>query len=141
VCIKCVPSGTPAATGNVTHVVKVTASATNQTPWTWGGSNSHQEAAGQTWYLLPHFAGVFAGEGNAACPCPTGGALSALYVDCEVAPGGSETITVTLRVNGADSALTAQVSGSGKTAHDLSHSVTINAGDRVCWKVVASGGA
>lgn len=66
------------------------------------------------------------------------GTIDSLYVDLGTAPGRGETMSVTLRLNGADTALTVTISGTAKTGSDTSHSVAVVAGDVVGWKVVAS---
>lgn len=53
--------------------------------------------------------------------------------------GASDTLTVTLRVNGASSALTCQIGSSGTACSDTTHSVAVNAGDLVDVIFAATG--
>jgi hypothetical protein len=47
-------------------------------------------------------------------------------------------VTFTIRVNGADTALTVTITAGGTTAVDSTHSVVVNAGDQVSLKSVTS---
>lgn len=53
--------------------------------------------------------------------------------------GASDTLTVTLRVNGASSALTCQIGSSGTSCSDTTHSVAVVAGDLVDVIFAATG--
>lgn len=70
---------------------------------------------------------------------PATGKLRNLYALAGVAPSGG-TAAVTVRVNGADTAITCTVADGGTTAQDTTHSVNVNAGDQVSIKVVCSAG-
>ncbi len=66
--------------------------------------------------------------------------ISRLYIENYAWPfGAAETATVTLRVNGANTALTATATGNIGKASDLTHSVIIAKGDRLDWSVLCSG--
>lgn len=71
-------------------------------------------------------------------PWPYKAVFSNLYALNRTAPGLTQTTIYTLRVNGADTALTCTVSGTGQTANDTTHSVAVAAGDKVDIKVVNS---
>lgn len=66
------------------------------------------------------------------------GVIENLFAEVTTAPGTGETVTITLRLNGADTALTCTISGTGTTASDTTHTVTVAAGDSVCYKTVTS---
>lgn len=53
-------------------------------------------------------------------------------------PGVGNTITLTARVNGADSALTAQITNGNSSAYDSTHQVSVVAGDRIAFKCATS---
>lgn len=84
--------------------------------------------------------GVSATENQRQGIIATGGTINNLYVQQQTAPGAGTTRTYTLRVNGADTALTCTVSGTGTTASDTTHSVSVSAGDSVCLGVTETGG-
>jgi hypothetical protein len=65
--------------------------------------------------------------------------ISKLYIENYASPfGAAETTAVTLRVNGADTALTATMTGGTGKASNLVNSVAIAAGDRLDWSVTSS---
>lgn len=61
-----------------------------------------------------------------------------LYVFASSAPPAGQTVTITLRKNAADTALTAQITSSGGVVSDTSHTVTGVPGDRFSIKSVTS---
>ena len=69
---------------------------------------------------------------------PTAGTISNLYVVLQDGNpgGGTKAWAFTLRKNGGDTTLTCTISASGTTGNDTSNSVSVAAGDRVCWKCV-----
>ncbi len=69
---------------------------------------------------------------------PMAGTISSLYVSINAADA-TDTLTLTLQVNGSDTALTCTVAATATTASDLAHSVSVNAGDVCKWKVVSNG--
>lgn len=81
-------------------------------------------------------------EADAQFPAPFTGTIEALFTHRAAAASGS--IVYTLRLNGADTALTTgAVSSPTKTGSDTNtgHAVSVTAGDLLCVKAVASGGA
>lgn len=73
-------------------------------------------------------------------PFAIAGTLRNLYVQSGNPPGAGETFTYTLRINGANGNLTAQIAGAVATqASDLVNTDAIAAGNRVCIRIVASG--
>lgn len=74
-------------------------------------------------------------------PIPTAGTIKNLYLAANVAPGSSESYTCTVRKNAADTAVTATISDTSKTASDTGNSVSVSAGDYILLKVVLSSSA
>lgn len=64
--------------------------------------------------------------------------ISKLYVKTASTPPAGQTFTITLRKNGADTALTAQVTDTGTTASDITNSVDFWPGDVWSIKCVSS---
>lgn len=64
-----------------------------------------------------------------------------LYCYIGTAPGGSDTVAVTVRENASDQALTCTITGAGTTCSDASNSFTSVAGDRLSIKAVSSAGS
>lgn len=68
------------------------------------------------------------------------GVIEGLYVDIRTAPGAAKSYTYTIQKNGADTAITCQISGAGTTTcSDAAHSVKLTAGDNFSLKIVPSG--
>ena len=62
-----------------------------------------------------------------------------LAVKTSAAPGLGNTVTVTVRAEGADTSVTCTVSGLGTTCSNSSASATVNAGSRVLLKLTSTG--
>lgn len=62
-----------------------------------------------------------------------------LYGFLGTAPGGADTVVVTVRKNGIDQTLTLTMTGAGVTGNDTVNSFTMVAGDRLSVKAVSSG--
>jgi hypothetical protein len=69
------------------------------------------------------------------------GTFKNLYININVAPSGSQTDIFTLRVNGADTAVTCTITGTATSCNDTTHTATITAGQNWSIKVVGSGSA
>lgn len=69
------------------------------------------------------------------------GVLSDLRVDAGTAPGGAVSDAHTVRVNGVDSIITANLVGAAVTVSDAVNRVVVAAGDRVSFKIVTGGGS
>jgi hypothetical protein len=78
-------------------------------------------------------------ESDAQIPLPAGTA-SKLWVKLTVAPGGGDTVTVTVRRNGASTPLGCTITGSGTTCTDATDSVVFAEGDRIAVLYTESGG-
>lgn len=70
---------------------------------------------------------------------PIPGNYSDMWVDLDTAPGVGKSWTLTLRVNGADSALTVTISGTATTGHLTGTNVAIAIGDLVSMKWTPAG--
>ncbi len=66
--------------------------------------------------------------------------VTAIRLTAFTAPAGAETLAVTLRDDGADTGVTAQLDGAEVDEQTTGLSVTIAEGSLVCFKVVASAG-
>jgi len=100
----------------------------NATVFQFGAASGLSTSAG---YMRP---GIAAADGTEIfLVCPKAGKLSALYCKgTSNAAGGA--VRVTVRVNGADSALTCDVAASGSAGADTTHTVTVAAGDTISVK-------
>jgi hypothetical protein len=95
--------------------------------------------AATTYYAAPGAGVLFTTEYK--WPVPRNCRVKRLYVNCGTAPGSGQTVTVTVRKNGSDGSVTAQVSGVGTTATDLTNEDSYSAGDLLSIKVVTSASA
>lgn len=68
------------------------------------------------------------------------GSLRSLRCALGTAPGGSDTVIVTARIAGSDSALTCTITGAGTTCSDTSNTPAATAGQAVSLKAVSSAG-
>ena len=71
---------------------------------------------------------------------PTDGVISKMYIQLTSAPGGAATRTYTLRVNGADSALTETMTGATAANTPTTNAVSVSKGDLIDISVAVSGG-
>jgi hypothetical protein len=71
-------------------------------------------------------------------PIVSTGTVSHLYVNLS-ASDATDTLTVTLQVNGVDSTLTCSVSPTATTANDTTHTVAVTAGDLLRFKIASDG--
>jgi len=69
---------------------------------------------------------------------PTAGTLTKLYTVVATAPGGADTLTYTIRKNGADQTITCVISAAEVSANDAAHTVSVAAGDKISLKLVSS---
>lgn len=83
---------------------------------------------------------IGAADLDARLPCPYKGTIKNLYVELNVAPGLGQTVVCTLMLNGVAQTLTCTITGAATlTGSDITHSVTIAAGDTISLRVVTSG--
>jgi len=93
-----------------------------------------------TRYLLPNFAESTT-EAFTAYLITEDGYLDDLRVYADTAPGGAETVVITIRVEGVDTALIATLTGADQEASNLVNSESVLAGDRITIKSVSSVGS
>lgn len=67
------------------------------------------------------------------------GKLKSLKVELSGAPGSGKSYTITLRINGVDTALTCTIANTDTTGSDTTHQVTVAPGDEVSLSGVPSG--
>jgi len=97
------------------------------------------QGAGVTAFMLYQYSTV---ENRVAMQAPCDGTIRNLYAYSDVAPGAGETLTYTVRVAEADTAVTCQIAGAAdQEANDLNNSVEVNADDMISVKCVSSAGA
>ena len=97
-----------------------------------------------TFYLYPmngFVADVSATEVDRQIPIPCDGTLSKLTIETDTGPGTSKTYVITLRKNGSDTALTLTLSNTETSGADNTNSVSVSAGDLICFSVVGTAGA
>lgn len=143
--LRSVPTGTPTLGTNIFWNMRYSTTGGNEAPLIMfnatapgvpltvfspltGGMNSSSSWAGS--------------HGGGSFPCPTGGTIDRLYVRLGATLGVGASIQITLNVNGSTTTLTATISSGAATATDLTHSISVNAGDTLSWQVttISSGG-
>lgn len=78
-------------------------------------------------------------EASTTVVSPIAGTLDRLYVNLSTAPTAGKSYAFTLRNNTANTALTTTVSDASTSNSDLTHSVSISAGDLLAISIVPSG--
>ena len=106
-----------------------------------GGNGGSSLLAGNTVYMAPGVGGLSSTEARLGIPMPMPGTVDMLYASTNAAPGTSQSITATARLNGANTVLTTVISNSATAANDQSHNFDVVAGDLVTVEFVSSGGA
>lgn len=100
------------------------------------GANATQFAGGTTNYITPALASTT--ESLAYLAFPKAGKIRNFHIYSQGSPGASQTYTATVRVNLADTAVTAQIAAGFNTASDTTHEATVAAGQRWSVKLVTS---
>lgn len=77
-------------------------------------------------------------EAAASMSMPFAGTIDAIFATANPAPGGSDTLTLTVRKNAADTAVTCTITGAGIAANDVAHSFSFAAGDLIAIKFANS---
>lgn len=133
--LRCTPTGTPAASGVCYWTIRQ--SATDL----FGvlGQNVASPTTGTNWQPAQNRALISSTNVLANQIVPTAGVLKNLFVNYRSAPGASNSLAVTLYVNGVASTLTTTVSGTATQSSDTTHSVSVNAGDKIALQLVATG--
>lgn len=70
--------------------------------------------------------------------CPKSGTFKNLFVQTANAPAAGQTVTLTMRVNHADTSLTCTITGTGTTCNDTTHTAACTAGQTFSLKSVTS---
>ncbi len=76
-----------------------------------------------------------------AQPVPYSGTLRRLVVATNASPGSGQSYTLTLRVNGADTAVSCQITGANQSCADIAHTTQIVVGQTYSVKIVGSSGS
>jgi hypothetical protein len=103
-----------------------------------GGSRNTNLANGpNNW--IPLYLGVLqASEAPAQQVVPLAGTVSKFYVRLSGTPGNGRSYTFTVRVNGADTAVTCVVQDAATGCSDTTNSVTLAAGDLIAIHAVGT---
>lgn len=136
VSIKVAPVGTPAATSPTFHLEDQAAGQSLLT-----GDSGVLSSAAPTYLSLQNGL-VATSAAGIAVPLPTAGVIRDLELITTVAAGAAKSWTATLVKNGADTALTAVISGAAQVAgsdHNAGHAVSFGAGDTGYWRIDPAG--
>ncbi len=139
--IRCTPTGTPAAPGDMQRLVRITASAPRRQMLATPSAVSHPLAPARTYYMAPDQRGNQTNEKLAKFPWAATGTLSSFYADLETAPGAGASVKITLRKNEQDTDVTCTATGEAKACRDVQHHVNVAAGDLIDWKIDISEGS
>lgn len=96
-------------------------------------------ATNSTVYLSPF--GQSVTEAEVSIPVPFACTAKNLFAKSSAAPGATETYDYTLMVNGAPSTLTCQTADPATTTSDVTHLVTLAAGDLISIRAITSDGS
>ena len=99
----------------------------------------HSNAAAGTWYGGVTGIAIDATENIARGMVSVAGTISELYIRTSVALPGGTSIAYTLRVNGADTALTATVWAAASSGYNTTSIVNVVAGDYIDYKIIFTG--
>lgn len=124
------------SSGNA-NIVGANSSAGNKTPF-YLNSQTGVGGAGATQFFV---VGGSATELNVYGVAPATGTFRNLWLNLNTAPGGVQTDTFTLRVNGADTAITCVVTGAAVSGSDITHAVPVTKGQTWSIKIVGSAAA
>lgn len=131
-----VPTNAPVA-GNYTLSAVFVGDTADET---FLGGQSQTVTAGTTIYFPITGGSNSTIEASTTQVMPTNGTIDRLYCNEGTAPGLGNTSTVTLFVNDLATSLTCQITGAGVTqAKDITHTVSITAGDVVTFQDILSG--
>lgn len=133
-----IPSGTPTAPANSFPLaILFTSTNTNESVLLTSGYGAGVLSTTVTNYLSIVGSPTFSTTENiSSFVLPVAGLIDHMYMQSNVAPGGSASYTFTVEKNGADAAVTCTVSAAATTCNDLSNSVAFAAGDTVSIKSV-----
>ena len=108
-------------------------------PYVWSATTNQP---GTTLFAVPGLGPAQSSE--VQIPIPRAGTLKALFASASTAPGLTHTDTITVRKNGVDTSIVASLVGAVTAGNDISHTVSVVAGDLLSVKIVqgaSSGGA
>ncbi len=71
---------------------------------------------------------------------PRAGTAKKLYCYVATAPGGADTVLITVRKNAADQALTCTITGAATTCNDTSNTFAVAVADRLSMSIASSAG-
>lgn len=100
------------------------------------GNSGAYTAAGTTAYTWTQANN--ATEANVEGQVPIAGAVRNLSVFTQPAPGSGQSVTVTFRLNSADTAITCTVSGTNNTCTDVAHSLSVPSGSGIDLKLTST---
>lgn len=98
-------------------------------------ANTEATVTAQRWVGLQDDSGVSTSLAAAEQVMPTGGVIKNLYARLGSGTLASGSYTVTLYVNGSSTSLTCTLDSSNQQNSDTSHTVSVSAGDTVCWQL------
>jgi hypothetical protein len=139
-------SGTSAEESTHTHAIALDSgvsdspSATGDFPCQLGipfAGIQNALTAGATCYIGPTDNAENANE-DICFVAPLTGDIYGMFATLGNAPAGGESVTLTLRVNGSDSAITFAIADTATAGNDTVHTVPVTAGDKITIKSVAT---
>ena len=77
---------------------------------------------------------VDATEANVLQSMPIAGTMTNLFIRLDAAPSGTKSYTFTVRKNGADTSLTATITGAATSGSNVVNSVSYSSGDTISVK-------
>jgi hypothetical protein len=130
-----VPSGTPT---NSTVSVSSTMTGTNADEVNFSGGTSGLTNSAATWVHISG-GGSVTTEASSSSIMPTSGTIDHLYLETSGTPGTGKSWTMAVVQNGSTSGITTTISNSGTTNSDLTHSISVAAGDTISLLATPSG--
>lgn len=102
------------------------------------GSDSVLGAGNTNYFTWGSISGAI---GTKRAPIPHAMVIEELHAQVSAAPGGVETVTMTLVVNGVATAMTVVITGAATYNVTTANPITLAAGDYICIRTVYSGAA
>lgn len=134
-CLKCVPSGTPAV-GKL-RVACIYTGNTAKESIILGGTGGRN--LGPVWptRLIQHRASNGLNEYTII---PTAGSIKNFYVELETAPGAGKSRILTIYKNDVATSLEVTIANANKTGNDTTHKINVSPGDKIYILVTNVGG-
>ena len=103
---------------------------------------TNQVSSGVTTFLPP-WRGAISGTETTDMEIimPVAGTIKNMYVRLDVAPGASENVALTTRIDGVDKSLVVTITNTATSGNDTVNSENVSAGERVTIRAIASGSA